>query len=130
MRLHALERMLEEQDERDRRYGLAHDENEELEREFEPADRIAEQASLAPGDPSCLVAARHQLGRHDSPYEQRHESELRRFVSGESVCHDDGDGPRPGRVVRTLDQEGLVEVDFGRSGTTIVGADAIEPEGT
>jgi hypothetical protein len=55
-------------------------------------------------------------------------SPLRRYTEGDRVQHHHSDGPRPGRVVRTLDQEGLVEVDFGHEGTALVGIDEIEPE--
>jgi hypothetical protein len=43
---------LEEQQERDRRYGLEHDEYAEFVHELELLDCIADQASLAPGHPS------------------------------------------------------------------------------
>ena len=49
-------------------------------------------------------------------------------AEGDRVCHHDGTGPRSGRIVRMLDHEGLVEVDFGRGGTTLVGIDELEPE--
>jgi hypothetical protein len=127
MRLRALERMLEEQEERDRRYGLAYDEYDELDREFELADRIAEHASMPPGDPGCRGLARKWLGLPGSPYEHPHDPELRRYAEGEHVRHHDGNGPRAGGIVRTLDHEGLVEVDFGREGTALVGIDEIEP---
>jgi len=130
MRLHAVERMLDEQEERDRRYGLAHDEDEELEREFEMADRIAEHASMPAGDPGCRALARKRLGLPGSPYEHPHEPEPRRFAEGERVRHHESDGTRAGRIVRTLDHEGLVEVDFGRDGTTLIAVDAVEPEGS
>ena len=41
----------------------ADDERERFERELELADRIAEQASLAPGDPEAREEARRRLGR-------------------------------------------------------------------
>ena len=128
MRLRALERMLDEQEERDRRYGLAHDEDEELERELEVADRIAEHASMPAGDPGCRALARDWLGLPGSLYEHPHEREPRRFAEGERVRRHESDGTRAGRIVRILDHEGLVEVDFGRDGTTLVGVDTVEPE--
>jgi hypothetical protein len=67
MHLRALERMLEAQEERERRYGVAYDEYDELEREFELADRIAEHASVPPGDPGCRALARKRLGLPGSP---------------------------------------------------------------
>jgi hypothetical protein len=112
-----------------RRYGLDHDDYAELVRETELADRIADQASLPPGQPLARAAARHRLGRGPSPYERPHQPEPHRFAAGERVSHHRGrSGPRPGRVVRTLEREGLVEVDFGRHGTTLVAADELEPE--
>ena len=129
MHLQAHERMLDEQYERDRRYGLEHDENDELERELALADRIAEQASMPPGDPGCRALARKRLGLPGRPYEHPHDRELRRYAEGERVRHHDGSRPRTGRIMHTLDHEGLVEVDFGREGTTLVGFDQIEPEG-
>jgi hypothetical protein len=128
MHLRALERMLEEQWERDRRYGVADDEYDEFERELELADRIAEHASVPPGDPLCRALARKRLGLPGSLYEQPHDPEPHRYAAGERVRHHDGNGPRAGRIVRMLDHEGLVEVDFGREGTSLVGIDEIEPE--
>ena len=124
----AHDRFFEEQRERDRRYGLEHDEYAEFVHELEMADRIADQASLAPGHPLARAAARHRLGRGPSPYEQPQERETERFATGERVRHHGSDGHRPGRVVRPADHEGLVEVDFGRRGTTLVAADALERE--
>jgi hypothetical protein len=129
MHLRALERMLEAQEECERRYGVAYDEYDELEREFELADRIAEHASMPPGDPGCRALARKRLGLPGSPYEHPHDPELRRYAEGEHVRHRDGNGRRAGRIVRTLDHEGLVEIDFGREGTALVGIEEIEPEG-
>src|SRR4051794_36298400 len=124
----ALERMLEEQWERDRRYGVADDEYDEFERELELADRIAEHASAPPFDAGCRALARKRLGLPGSPYEHPRDLELRRYAEGDRVLHDDGNGPRTDRIMRTLDHEGLVAVDFGRGGTTLVGIDEIEPE--
>ncbi len=62
MHLRALERVLEEQHEHDPRYGLEQDPRDELEREFELADRIAEHASIPPGDLACRALARKRLG--------------------------------------------------------------------
>ena len=129
MRLRALERMLEEQHERDRRYGLAEHEDEEFELELELADRIAEQASLPPGDAGCRALARKRLGLPVGPYERPHEPEPRRPAEGERVRHHERDAVRVGRIVHTLDHEGLAEVDFGRDGTTLVALDDLEPEG-
>lgn len=128
MRLQALERMLEEQEERDRHYGVADDEYDDFERELELADRLAEHASMPPGDPLCRALARKRLGLPGSPYEHPHDPPLRRYAEGDRVQHHHGNGARAGRVVRTLDHEGLVEVDFGHEGTALVGIDEIEPE--
>jgi hypothetical protein len=124
----ALERMLEDQHERDLRYGVADDEYDDFERELELADRIAEHASAPPFDAGCRALARKRLGLPGSPYEHPHDPPLRRYAEGDRVRHHHGDAPRAGRVVRTLDHEGLVEVDFGHEGTALVGIDEIEPE--
>ena len=87
MHLRALERMLEEQWERDRRYGVADDEYDEFERELELADRIAEHASVPPGDPRCRALARKRLGLPGSPYEQPHDRPLHRYAEGDRVRH-------------------------------------------
>jgi len=47
----------------DRLAERADDERERFERELELADRIAEQASLAPGAPEAREEARRRLGR-------------------------------------------------------------------
>lgn len=122
--------LFEEQHERDLRYGLEEDDPDaELTRELELADRIAEHASLPPGHPSAIAAARRRLGRGPSPYEQAHRPEPQRFVPGERVSHHaPGGDVRPGRVLRTLEHDGLVEVDFGRHGTTLVDPGQLEPE--
>src|SRR3954453_21378197 len=121
----ALLRMLEEQYQRDLRYGVADDGYDDFERELELADRIAEHASLPPGDPGCRALARKRLGLPGSPYEHPPDSPLLRYAQGDRVQHDHGDGPQAGRVVRMLDDEGLVEVDFGGEGTALVGIDDI-----
>ena len=128
MHLRALERMLEEQHERDRRYGVADDEYDEFERELELADRIAEHASAAARRSGVPGAGPQAARPPGSPYEHPHDPALRRYAEGDRVQHHHGDGPRSGRVVRTLDHEGLVEVDFGHEGTALVGIDEIEPE--
>jgi hypothetical protein len=63
MPMHARERRHEDQ----LRYGLEPDPRDELEDEFELADRIADQASLPAGDPQCRAAARRLLGHDDRP---------------------------------------------------------------
>jgi hypothetical protein len=124
----AYDRFFEEQREPDCRYGLEHDEYAEFVHELELADRIADQASLPPGHPLARAAARHRLGRGPSPYEQPHDAQPERFAAGQRVRHHGSDGHRPGRVVRTADHEGLVEVDFGNHGTSLVATDELEPE--
>ena len=69
-----------------------------------------------------------QAARPRLAYEHPHDSELHRYAEGECVRHYDGDGRRAGRIVRTLDHEGLVEIDFGHEGTAVVGIEEIEPE--
>jgi hypothetical protein len=64
-----------------------------------------------------------------SPYEHPHDPEPRRYAEGERVRNHETNDSRAGRIVRTLDDEGLVEVDFGHEGTTLVGIDEIAPEG-
>lgn len=128
MPMRAHDRFFEEQRERDRRYGLEHDEYAEFVCEIELADRLAEQASVPPGHPLARAAARHGLGRGPSPYEQPHETVPQHFAAGERVRHHRSDGHRPGRVVRPVDREGLVEVDFRRHGTSLVAADELERE--
>jgi hypothetical protein len=124
----AQDRFFEEQRERDRRYGLEHDEYAEFVHELELADRIADQASLPPGHRLARAAARHRLGRGPSPHEWPHEPEPQRFAAGERVRHHGPDGHRTGRVVRMADHGGLVEVDFGRRGISLVAADELERE--
>ena len=116
-----------EQDEL-RRYGLEHDPLADHTYELDLADRLAEQASLPPGDAGAWAVARYRLGRGPCPYELPHEPEPQRFTTGERVNHHCPDGPRPGRVVRTLEHEDIVEVDFGRHGTTLVAAEELERE--
>src|SRR3954466_16105820 len=128
MHARALERMLEEQHERDLRYGVADDEYDDFERELELADRIAEHASLPPGDPGCRALARERLGLPGSPYEQPHDPEPHRYTEGERIRPDDGTGPRTGRILRAPDHDGLVEVEFGHDGTALVGIEDIEPD--
>lgn len=58
------------------------------------------------------------------PYEQPHDPRPARFVAGERVrCEHD---TRPGRVVRALERDGLIEVDFGRHGITVVAAEDLQ----
>jgi hypothetical protein len=112
-------RAREEQRERELRYGLDHHPREDHEYELDLTERIAEQASLPPGHPTVLAAARHRLGRGRSPYEQPHEPGPQCFAAGEPVNHHGRDGPRPGVVVRTLDEDELVEVNFEGSTTFV-----------
>ena len=67
MPMHARERWLQEQREHHRRYGLEQDPSDEVEDEFELADRIADEASLPAGDPGCRAIARRLLGHDDRP---------------------------------------------------------------
>ena len=69
-------------------------------------------------------------GRHQAPipYEQPHDPAPAHPVAGERVRHPDG-GPGWGHVVRAMDRDGLVEVDFGRHGTTVLAAADLERPG-
>ncbi len=58
-------------------------------------------------------------------YEQPHDPAPARFAPGERVRHHDS-APWPGHVVRMLARDGLVEVDFGRHGITVVAAEDLE----
>ena len=58
-------------------------------------------------------------------YEQPHDPGPQQFAVGERVRHYDS-APWPGSVVKTLDCDGLVEVDFGRHGITIVAPEDLE----
>jgi hypothetical protein len=126
MKAHAQSDAFEHEQELLCRYGLEHDPRAEHEQELELADRLADQASLSPG--AARKLARQRLGRGPSPYEQPHEPEPQRLATGERVNHHRPDGPRPGRVVRVLEREGVVEVEFDRHGTTFVAADELERE--
>jgi hypothetical protein len=127
MPTHGHDRFHEEQRDRDRRYGLERDEQADFVLELELADRIADQASLPPGHHLARAAARRRLGRGPSPYERPREPAPQRFAPGEPVSHHGPDGPSgPGRVVCTHAHDGLVEVDFGQHGTTLVAADQLE----
>ena len=124
------DRFREEEHERELLYGLEEeDAHTELMSELDLADRIADHASLSPGDPHVVAAARHRLDRGPSPYEQRHRPEPDRFTAGERVSHHaPGGDVRAGRVMRTHEHDGLVEVDFGHHGTTLVDAAQLERE--
>ncbi len=111
----------------DRRYGREHDERYEAELELAAADRLTEHASLAPRDAEARALARHLLGRGPSPYEQPHIPSAGALSAGEAVrCHTP-DEIRRGHVVRCLG-DGLVLVDFGRQGASVVEAALLERE--
>jgi hypothetical protein len=113
-----------------RRYGLEHDPRAEHERELELADRLAEQASLPPGDAAARALARHRLGRGPSPCERpRTPAPRPELAAGQEVTYrgEDGAGPpRHGTVRRLLDEDGAAVVAFDGGGETAVSADALE----
>lgn len=119
------DRAREQQRERELRFGLDRDPLEEHQHELELTERIAEQASLPTSHPLVVAAVRHRLGRGRSPYEHAHQPEPRRLAAGDEVSHFGPHGPRPGVVVRTLDDEGLVEVELEHS-TTLVPLHEVE----
>ena len=69
MRSHQYDHHERTQDEL-RRYGLDRDPREDHAHEVELAERLAEQASLSPGDPGVQALARYRLGRGPSPFER------------------------------------------------------------
>jgi hypothetical protein len=130
MRSHAYGRGFEQDEELLRRYGLEHDPRAEHAHELELADRLAEQASLPPGDAGAQALARHRLGRGPSPYEQPGEPTPRpRLAPGQEVSYrgEDGAGPvRHGTVRQLIDEDGSAVVAFHGGGETAVSADALE----
>jgi hypothetical protein len=120
----------EREEEELRRYGLEHDPYADFVRELELADRYAEQASLAPGDPLAQALARYRLGRGPTPYEKPHQpAPVAAPETGERVVHEDGDGQRQGgRVVERLDEDGVAVVAFDRGGQSVVELDRLERE--
>jgi len=123
MPMHARERLLQEQRERELRYGLEHDPRDELEDEFELADRIADQASLPAGDPGCRALARRLLGLDDRPPRPRI-PEPQRLTGGA----DGAVGTQPGRGAHVPDTPGPARACPGRRATA--GGDEIAPETT
>ena len=114
-----------------RRYGLDRDPREEHAREVELAERLAEQASLPPGDPGVQALARHRLGRGESPFERPSTPAAppRPLALGDEVTYhgEDGAGPaRHGTVRRLIDEDGAAVVAFHGGGETAVSADALE----
>jgi hypothetical protein len=127
----ANDRFFEEDRECDRRYGLEHDEYAEFVREIELADRIADQASLPPGDGAARRLARARLGLGRSPYEQPNApSPPPPLVPGEAVTYRGaaGDDPaRHGTVERVLDEDhGAVVVRFEDGSGGALPAEALE----
>jgi hypothetical protein len=93
-------------------------------------DRLADQASLPPGDTAARALARHRLGRGPSPYERSRTPAPRpELAAGQEVTYrgEDGAGPaRHGTARRLLDQDGTMVVAFHGGGQTAVSADALE----
>ena len=118
-----------ERRERDRRVGLDHNPREHLDQELALAERLAEHGSLPPGDAGARRLARRLLGRSPGLGEHPQDDErlVARFVAGEAVSHRAGEQSVRGHVVRDL-ADGLVEVDFGRHGRSVVEADQLDTE--
>jgi hypothetical protein len=118
-----------EQDEL-RRYGLEHDPRADYEHELELADRLAEQASLPPGDAGARALARYRLGRAPSPYGRAgRPAPTPELAAGQEVTYrgEDGAGPaRHGTVKELIDGGGAAVVAFHGGGETAVSADALE----
>jgi hypothetical protein len=124
-------RGFEQEQELLRRYGLDRDPREEHDREVELAERLAEQASLPPGDPAVCALARYRLGRGPSPFERPGvpAAPLPPLAPGEEVTYrgEDGAGPaRHGTVRRLIDEDCAVVVAFDGGGETAVSTDALE----
>ena len=114
-----------------RRYGLDRDPWEDHAREVELAERLAEQASLPPGDPGVQALARYRLGRGPSPFERpgTPAAPLPPLAPGDEVTYhgEDGAGPaRHGTVRKLIDEDGAAVVAFDGGGETAVSADALE----
>jgi hypothetical protein len=130
MRFHPYRDGFEREQELLRRYGLEHDPRAELEHELELADRLADHASLPPGDAAARSLACYRLGRGPSAFERRCTPvpgpEL---AAGQEVTYrgEDGAGPaRHGTVRRLLAEDGAAVVAFHGGGETAVSADALE----
>jgi hypothetical protein len=113
------------------RYGLDRDPREEHAQEVELAERLAEQASLSPGDPPVGALARYRLGRGPSPFGRpgTPPAPLPPLAPGEEVTYrgEDGAGPaRHGTVRRLVEEDGAAVVAFDGGGETAVSADALE----
>jgi hypothetical protein len=113
------------------RYGLDRDPREDHDHEVELAERLAEQASLPPGDPAVCALARHRLGRGPSPYRRpaTPAGPPLKLAPGEEVTYrgEDGAGPaRHGTVHRLVEEDGAAVVAFHGGGETAVSADALE----
>jgi hypothetical protein len=130
MRPHGREGGYEREQDELRRFGLEHDPRGDDENEVELADRLAEQASLPPGDAGARALARHLLGRGPSPYEGASApAPPPKLAAGQEVTYrgEDGAGPaRHGTVRRLLDEGGAAVVAFHCGGETAVSADALE----
>jgi hypothetical protein len=121
----------EQEQELFRRYGLDRDPREDHGREVELAERLAEQASLPPGDAGAWALARHRLGCGPSPCERPGTPAAPQppLAPGEEVTYrgEDGAGPaRHGTVRRLIDEDGAAVVAFDSGGETAVSADALE----
>jgi dipeptidyl aminopeptidase/acylaminoacyl peptidase len=112
-------------------YGLERDPRADHAHELELAERLAEQASLSPGDPAVGRLAHYRLGRGPSPFERPGTAAAPsvRLTPGEEVTYrgEDGAGPaRHGTVRRLLDEDGAAVVAFHGGGETAVSAEALE----
>jgi hypothetical protein len=127
----ANDRFFEEDRERDRRYGLEHDEYAEFVRELELADRIADQASLPPGHCAARRLARARFGLGRSPYEQPNAPAAPPpLAPGEAVTYRGAAGDertRHGTVEQVLDEDhGAVVVRFEDGQRSVLPAEALE----
>lgn len=128
---HPYDRGFEQEQEFLRRYGLDRDPREEHAHEVELAERLAEQASLSPGDPGVQALARYRLGCGPSPFERPGTlaAPLPPLAPGEEVTYrgEDGAGPaRHGTVRQLIDEDGSAVVAFDGGGETAVSAEALE----
>jgi hypothetical protein len=131
MRSPVYERGFEQEQELLRRYGLEADPRADHAHELELAERLAEQASVSPGDPAVCRLAHYRLGRGPSPVGRPGTpgAPLPPLAPGDDVTYrgEDGAGPaRHGTVRRLVEEDGAAVVAFHGGGETAVSAEALE----